>query len=134
MKQFSLEEYLKDPSREVVTRSGKKARIICTDRHHPVYKVVALVPQSKLFDDGNEVPISYSAEGKVYASFEDDPKTPNDDDLFFSPEKKSRWVCLYRGEESRVVYASPAYSTREIAECFMKRYDGFALTEITWEE
>ena len=31
MKQFSLSEYLKNPSRKVVTREGKTARIGCKD-------------------------------------------------------------------------------------------------------
>lgn len=31
MKQFNLQEYLKNPSRKVITRGGKNARIICTD-------------------------------------------------------------------------------------------------------
>lgn len=32
MKQFSLEKYLANPERKIVTREGKKVRIICTDR------------------------------------------------------------------------------------------------------
>ena len=32
MKQFNLEEYLKDPNKKVVTRDGRNARIVCTDR------------------------------------------------------------------------------------------------------
>ena len=32
MEQFSLEKYLANPSRKVVTRDGRNARIICTDR------------------------------------------------------------------------------------------------------
>ena len=32
MKQFNLEEYLKNPSKNVVTRMGRKVRVICTDR------------------------------------------------------------------------------------------------------
>ena len=32
MKQFDLKEYLKDPNKKVVTRDGRNARIICTDR------------------------------------------------------------------------------------------------------
>lgn len=32
MKQFSLEEYIKNPSRKIVTRDGKEARIVCTDK------------------------------------------------------------------------------------------------------
>ena len=31
MKQFNLEEYLKDPSREIITRDGRPVRIICTN-------------------------------------------------------------------------------------------------------
>ena len=31
MKQFSLEEYLANPSKKVVTRDGRNVRIICTD-------------------------------------------------------------------------------------------------------
>ena len=31
MKQFNLEEYLKNPSRKVITRDGREARINCTE-------------------------------------------------------------------------------------------------------
>ena len=43
MKQgFSLEEYLADTSRKVVTRDGKPVRIICTDadRKNPIVALV----------------------------------------------------------------------------------------------
>ena len=30
MKEFDLQEYLKHPSQKVVTRDGRKVRIICT--------------------------------------------------------------------------------------------------------
>jgi hypothetical protein len=42
MKQFNLEEYLANPSRKVVTREGRSARIICTDAKEG-YPVVALI-------------------------------------------------------------------------------------------
>ena len=48
MRPFNLEEYLKDPSRKVVTREGKEARILCTDRKvnigdpGDIYPIVAL--------------------------------------------------------------------------------------------
>ncbi len=35
MKKFSLEEYLKNPNRKIVTRDGHNARIISTDRKSP---------------------------------------------------------------------------------------------------
>ena len=31
MKQFDLQEYLKNPSRKVATRDGRDVRIICTN-------------------------------------------------------------------------------------------------------
>lgn len=34
MEQFSLEKYLENPSRKIVTRRGNPVRIICTDRKH----------------------------------------------------------------------------------------------------
>ena len=43
MKPFNLEEYLKNPSKKVVTRDGKDARIICTDRRDLNFPIVALV-------------------------------------------------------------------------------------------
>ena len=52
MKRFSLEEYLKNPSKKVVTRMGRKVRIICTDREDSIYPVVALVK-----DDNRELDI-----------------------------------------------------------------------------
>ena len=31
MKQFTVEEYQKNPNRKVITRDGKSVRIVCTD-------------------------------------------------------------------------------------------------------
>lgn len=43
MKPFNLEEYLDNPSRKIVTREGKPARIICTDAKFEKYQVLALI-------------------------------------------------------------------------------------------
>ena len=42
MKQFSLEEYLKNPSLKVITRDGRNARIICTDMRSE-FPIVAII-------------------------------------------------------------------------------------------
>ena len=42
MEKFNLEEYLKNPSRKVVTRDGRNARIICTDMNYKNHPIVAL--------------------------------------------------------------------------------------------
>ena len=91
MKEFSLEEYLKNPNREVVTRDGRKVRIICTDRkNHDSYPIVALVES----DEDDERVIGFKIDGKwsVYG-------LENYLDLFFAPEKKEGWVNVYRNGE-----------------------------------
>lgn len=39
MKEFNLNEYLKNPSQKVVTRDGRNVRIICTDTMRNLPKV-----------------------------------------------------------------------------------------------
>ena len=58
MKHFSLEEYQKNPSRKVITRDCRNARILCTDRISYDYPVVALVQEN-----GNERMYSYTKDG-----------------------------------------------------------------------
>ena len=60
MKRFSLDEYLKNPSRKVVTRDGRKVtRFLCTDAKGD-YPIVALVENFS----SNEMPISYTKDGE----------------------------------------------------------------------
>lgn len=47
MKEFNLTEYLKDPSKKVVTRDGREVRIICTDMKSE-YPLIALVTDKKI--------------------------------------------------------------------------------------
>lgn len=42
MKPFSLEEYLKNPFRKLITRDKRKARIICTNKKGN-YPIIALI-------------------------------------------------------------------------------------------
>lgn len=58
MKQFNLDEYLKNPGRKIVTRDGHKARVICTDRNVDDYIVIALVQETL----GEDI-YSYTKEG-----------------------------------------------------------------------
>jgi len=89
MKQFNLKEYLANPSRKVVTRDGRSARIICTDRKSDLmYNVVALV---KFSEFENEGVYCYSDNGKYLSG-----RDGNDLDLFFAPEKHEGWVNMYK--------------------------------------
>lgn len=85
MEQFSKNEYLKNPERKIVTYDGRAVRIICVNRLCKDYPVVALVT-----DEDSEDLFSYTKEGKLYQNQDDDR------DLFFVPEKKERWVNIYK--------------------------------------
>lgn len=125
MEQFSLEEYLKNPERKIVTGGGEKVRIICTDLHCRFDDVciVACVTNH----GGNEIVRTYTAQG-----------TPNlaegcdNNNLFFAPANKSAWVFLYKSGTNHIV--SFISTDKTYAEHKMQECNGFALTEITWEE
>ena len=78
MEQFSLEKYLADPSRKVVTRNGRNVRIVCTDRNINNFPIVALI---QLYNDSDEEVFTYTKDGKRRV----DESTRHD--LFFAPEK-----------------------------------------------
>lgn len=43
MERFSLEKYLENPSRKVVTRDGRSVRVVCTDSPDEVFPIVGFV-------------------------------------------------------------------------------------------
>lgn len=122
MKPFSLKEYLKDPSKEVITRDGRPARIICTDKKSLHYPVVALIPQK--IDDTEQVCI-YTNDGRYFS----DNETPSD--LFFAPEKHEGWMNICKSGDC--YKGSIIWPTEEEA----KRcaYPGLStIVKIEWEE
>ena len=129
MKQFNLEEYLKNPSRKVVTRYGSKVRIICTDAKcdHPV---VALVEGR--FSDCESIG-RYTKDGRYYAN------DTTMSDLVFAPEKHEGWINLYRGSLD-VTYAGCVYTSEKEAKESIddtQRYDTqryVTTAKIEWEE
>lgn len=131
MKQFSLEEYLKNPQRKIVTRRGKEVRIICTDRNitydNVSYPIVALVKCPE--EDNIEQAIYYTKEGKTdsYGSSAD---------LFFAPEKKEGWINIYKYNLSSLITPGlQVYNTKEEAEAVVgDRSDYISTVKIQWEE
>ena len=124
MKQFILEEYLKNPSKKVVTRMGRKVRIICTDREDSIYPVVALVK-----DDNRELDIlvAYTKDGI--------PAGYNEETLFFAPEKHEGWLNIYRNESRFYLRGNPYESKEEADEVAKANYKTFCATvKIEWEE
>ena len=116
MKHFNLEEYLKNPSRKVVTRSGNNARIICTDVKN-VYSVVALIAEDK--DERVE---TYLKDGRYIESRQ------SSDDLFFAPEKHEGWVNIYPQGRLGGLYGS-AEKAKQNADSAL-----IAIVKIEWEE
>ena len=127
MKQFSLQEYLKNPSRKVVTRDGRSVRVICTDRRTTNRPIIALV---EICDNFNEDIFTYTKDGEfnVYYS--------SRYDLFFASEKKEGWINIFKVacadaylKESRI------YSSKEIAESEGRRLNNYLSTiKIEWED
>ena len=118
MKAFSLEEYLKNPKRKVVTRNGRSARIICTDAKGN-YPIVVLIEEG-----GYDNALSYTKDGKLYAG------ESNVYDLFFAPEKHEGWVNVYRDFDD--VMCGSVFATEEDAKCNAKT--AIATVKIEWEE
>lgn len=123
MKEFSLEEYLKNPNREVFTRDGRKVtRFLCTDAKTK-FPIIALVEVSPGSTD--ECLHTFTKDGRYFM----EGNSPCD--LFFAPEKREGWVNLYRGFGYRpqcgIIYQSEA----EAKNCGS---DMLATAKIEWEE
>ena len=126
MKPFSLEEHLKNPSKKVVTRDGRKVtRFLCTDAKGD-YPIVALVEKFS----GSEMPISYTKEGEYRIG------AKSDGDLFFAPEKHEGWVNIFVdavGNPS-ITYLR-IFTSKEDAEKEGKNKKWYIKTaKIEWEE
>ena len=122
MKQFNLAEYLKNPSRKVITRGGYTATIVSTTFHQENYPVVAEVCFSS-YDKKQSY--SFTANGLFLDSSEDSR------DLFFAPEKHEGWVNIYPGPFTGVV----VYKTEEDAKhCANANAKVIVTVKIEWEE
>ena len=122
MKEFNLEEYLKNPNREVFTRDGRKVRIICTDKSGLYTQpIVALIT----IPSGEEI---------VKCFWEDGTELRGDNsrnDLFFAPTKHEGWINLNRCLDGKLqcgfIYDSEA-------EAKSNGRNAIATVKIEWEE
>ena len=126
MEQFSLEKYLANPSRKVVTRDGRRARIICTDRNINNFPIVALI---QLYNDSDEEVFTYTKDGKRRV----DESTRHD--LFFAQETHEGWINVYRYSDGGHAYAGAVYDSKEDAEKRKTIDENYVTTiKIEWEE
>lgn len=126
MKQFNLDEYLKNPKREIVTRDGRLVRrILCVDAEGD-YPIVALI---KSKDGKEEYPHRYTVNGQYSLDYEKSV------DLFFAPEKHEVWINLYKWDNSVGCYVSNPFSSEEKAIEVGKKSNSYLKTvKIEWEE
>lgn len=123
MKQFNLDEYLKNPSRRVVTRDGKSVIIHCTN-HELNWPVLAKI-------EGSDSSMSYQSDGRYF--FNDDSTY----DLFFATEKHEGWVNIYKHDDGHYEGDGNIYNTEEECKanqvsCY--RYQYLTTIKIEWEE
>lgn len=125
MKQFTLEKYLKNPNRKVITRGGRSVRIVCTDMIGTSYPILVICR----VDATHDCYYSYTINGKHNLGV-DSPL-----DLFFVPEKKEGWVNLYKFN-SATVPGTKVYDTEEEAKFEVgNKSDIYISTiKIKWEE
>ena len=124
MKQFDLQEYLKNPDRRIITRDGRNVRIICTNKLGE-YPIVALI-----HDGENEIIDLFTKDGNPFGY------THCSNNLFFVPEKKIGWVSIYK-DASGDPQLGRIYTSKEVAEIMAKtcKFPYYiTTTKIEWEE
>ena len=116
MKQFSLDEYLKNPNKKVVTRTGIPVKIHCTNfaTCKPVIAEIA----------GRGYSQSFTKEGRYVGDVDE-----SSEDLFFAPEKKEGWINLFKDSDIKYV-GYKIFESKEEAE----KVGSTATIKIEWEE
>ena len=131
MKQFNLEEYLKNPSKKIMTMNGGiVTRFLCTDAKGD-YPIVALIAT---LDGSIEFVCKFKKNGHFLVGDND-----SNLDLFFVPEKYKGWVNIYRGCCGPIT-STHIFSSKEEAEESSMHCCGFTkglyltTVKVEWEE
>ena len=125
MKQFSLDEFKKNPSRKIVTRDWRTVRIICTDFQSDK-PIIGLVKDK---EENKERAYNFSEDGRQYPT---EDVVESNLDLFFVPIKKEGWVNIYQDNKFKW---NSIFDTKEEAEEIGKSLDNYITTiKIKWEQ
>ena len=119
MKRFSLEEYLKNPSKKVVTRGGSPVKIHCTN-YTKDQLIIAEI-------EGTNLSETFDKDG-TWLDLVDSEK-----DLFFAPEKHEKWVNLYKSGSGDNALGRDMYISKERAEAVASS-NCVSTVKIEWEE
>ena len=123
MEKFNLEKYLANPSRKLVTRDGRRARIVCTDKRELNYPIIALIETRP---GGEEVTCSYTKDGRYCTACSDIF------DLFFAPERHEGWVNVYEEGTNRYLDGCICVTKEEAKR--IRGYGYITTIKIEWEE
>ena len=127
MKPFNLEEYLKNPSRKVVTKDKRNVRIVCTNKRGRNRPIIALIEEQNNVDEV----YTFKKDGSWDVSGEE-----SINDLCFAPERHEWWVNLYLDTNynsctpGACIYESEKSAEKEGKTC--KNY--ITTAKIEWEE
>lgn len=130
MKPFNLNEYLANPSREIITEDGRPVRIVCTDAKNCKYPIVALVEE-----DEKERVFKYTKDGSYI-----DGIAKHKHDLYFKPATKKGWINIFKPvNQMPCILTSVIYNTKEDALHFIEankcvHTDCIKTICIEWEE
>ena len=119
MKPFNLKEYLKDPSKEVITRDGRAVKIHCTN-YNSSFPIIAEI-------EGRKFSEAFDKNG-----YYNNDKEESRNDLFFaSGEHREGWVNIYRNKTNGESYCGKIYESEEEAKA---QSDSLTTIKIEWEE
>lgn len=124
---FNLEEYLKNPSREIVTRDGYPVKIMCTNFHLSGYPIVAEIDDKEY---GTKQSWVFDKNGRYDMCSKNHRK-----DLFFVPKKYEGWINIFKSSNDIAFLGqSRIFESKEDAEKSGKGCDSYAATiKIEWE-
>ena len=122
MKEFNLQEYLANPSQKIMTRDGRKARIVCTDMKNK-QPILALVTE------GDREDIHFYYQNGVWCNEFPENKL----DLFFAPIKGEGWINIYQ-DLNKYPRTGNIYKTKEEAITNKVSDNYIATIKIEWEK
>ena len=125
---FNLEEYLKNPSREIVTRDGRSVRIHCTNHwtdYNETPKPIIAEIQGIGFSE------SFTEDGNYYNN-----TCKSKRDLFFASKKHEGWINIFKSSNDIAFLGqSRIFESKEDAEKNGKDCDCYASTvKVEWED
>ena len=118
MKPFNLEEYLKNPTRKVITRGGSPVKIHCTN-YTKDQLIIAEI-------EGTNCSESFTKDGQ-WLNLED-----SENDLFFATEKHEGWMNLYK-DGYAPTHTGIVHNSEEAA-IKNRQNNAVATIKIEWEE